>query len=122
MAEGDPAPKNEVAAAEGEIREALASGAAREATALPSHLRHLHEHGERQDIELKKEYARWLRRALTGQLLVADVVFFIYAWAGKRWDLEPVVINIWLGATVIQVVGIVLVVTRHLFPQRDGEP
>jgi hypothetical protein len=116
------APRTEFAAAAGEITKALQSEAAREATALPLHLRHLHEHGERQDIELKKDYATWLKSALSLQLAAADVVFVLYAAIGKHWKLDPAVINIWLGATVVQVVGIVLVVTRHLFPVRDGQP
>jgi hypothetical protein len=32
------------------------------------------------------------------------------------------VIEIWLAATVIQILGVVAVVTRHLFPGRDGGP
>jgi hypothetical protein len=31
------------------------------------------------------------------------------------------VIEVWLAATVVQVVGVVAVVTRHLFPKPDGE-
>lgn len=54
-----------------------------------------------------------------GQLIVANGVFIAYAWAGKGWDLETSVINVWLGATVVQVIGVVLVVTRSLFPKRD---
>jgi hypothetical protein len=61
----------------------------------------------------------WLRRLLGAQLAIADIVFVVYAWAGKNWELDSSVIDIWLGATVVQVVGVVLVVTRHLFPQRD---
>jgi hypothetical protein len=73
----------------------------------------------KQDRELKLSYATWLRRLLAAQLAIADLVFVAYAWAGREWHLDPAVIDIWLGATVVQVVGIVLVVTRHLFPQRD---
>jgi hypothetical protein len=29
------------------------------------------------------------------------------------------VIEVWLAATVVQVVGVVAIVTRHLFPVRD---
>jgi hypothetical protein len=43
-----------------------------------------------------------------------------FAWAGKHWDLPPDVIEVWLVATVIQVVGVVAIVSRHLFPNRDG--
>jgi hypothetical protein len=46
----------------------------------------------------------------------------VFAWVGADWDLPAGVIEVWLGATVVQVVGIVLIVTRHLFPNRDGKP
>lgn len=50
--------------------------------------------------------------------MIADAVFVAFAWAGQSWDLTPGVIEVWLAATVVQVVA---VVTRHLFPNRDGE-
>jgi hypothetical protein len=107
------------AAAEASVRQILQSGEERESAEMPDGLRFLREKELEQDRVLKLSYATWLRRSLAAQLLVADGVFIVYAWAGKNWNLEPLVINIWLAATVVQVVGIVLVVTRHLFPQRD---
>jgi len=53
-------------------------------------------------------------------LLVADAVFVAIAWVGRSWDLTPGMTEVWLAATVIQVVGGVAIVTRHLFPGRDG--
>jgi len=73
-----------------------------------------------QETELKRTYARTLLRLMFGQLIVANGVFIAYAWVGKDWDLETPVINVWLAATVVQVVGVVLVVTRSLFPRRDA--
>jgi hypothetical protein len=32
----------------------------------------------------------------------------------------PGVVEVWLVATVVQVVGVVAEVTRHLFPNRDA--
>jgi hypothetical protein len=49
-------------------------------------------------------------------------VFVAFAWAGQDWHLSTAVIDVWLAATVVQVVGIVLVVTRNLFPDRDAKP
>lgn len=126
-------PPPEVAAAEGEIHKALESGAAREATALPPHLRHLSERGQAQEIELKgkaaeqehevrQDYAKGILWLLRVEIVVANAVFIVFAWVGEKWKLETAVIDVWLGATVVQVVGIVLVVTRHLFPDRDGKP
>jgi hypothetical protein len=55
------------------------------------------------------------------EIVIANAVFIVFAWAGENWKLETAVIDVWLGATVVQVVGIVLVVTRQLFPDRDGK-
>jgi hypothetical protein len=105
--------------AEATARHILEAGRGHESAEMPEGLRFLHEKERKQDRELKPSYATWLRRSLTTQLIVADLVFVVYAWVGKKWVLEPVVVNVWLGATVVQVIGVVLVVTRHLFPQRD---
>jgi hypothetical protein len=72
-----------------------------------------------QDIQLKKSYAMALLRLVAGQLFVADVVFIVYAWAGRDWDLDPGVIQFWLGATIVELIGVALVVTQYLFPKRD---
>lgn len=55
------------------------------------------------------------------QLLVADAVFLIYGFYNS-WDIPAVVIDGWLAAVVIQVVGVVLVVARSLFPNGGPKP
>ncbi|MGH2902053.1 MAG: hypothetical protein ACRDK7_00440 [Solirubrobacteraceae bacterium] len=74
----------------------------------------------KQDTGLKKMYARWLLGLLWTQMFVADGVFVAYAWAGLHWKLPTDVIQVWLAATLVQIVGVVTVVTRYLFPRRDG--
>jgi hypothetical protein len=74
-----------------------------------------------QDIQLKKSYAMSLLRLVAAQLFVADAVFIAYAWAGRQWDLEPGVIQFWLGATIVELIGVALVVTQYLFPRRDRD-
>ena len=105
-------------------REAVAggSGAAREIDALPARQRLAAIRDLELDISLKRRYARVLLWLLGGQLAVADGVFIAYAQVGAHWKLSTSVINGWLGATLIEVVGIVLVVTRYLFPRRDTQP
>jgi hypothetical protein len=100
-------------------RKVLEEGGGRPTLEMPADLRFLAERELEQDRKLKLAYATWLRWLLVGQLVTADLVFTVYAWAGRGWHLDTSVIDAWLGATVVQVVGIVLVVTRHLFPQRD---
>lgn len=70
------------------------------------------------DLALRELYARRILWILVGQLAVADLVFLFYAWIGSDWNVDPVVMQFWLGATVVEVVGIALVVTRYLFPNR----
>ncbi|MGO9319189.1 MAG: hypothetical protein ACLQBY_00020 [Solirubrobacteraceae bacterium] len=75
-----------------------------------------------QDIALREKYATWLLRILAAELVVVNVIFVVYAWAGRGWNLPEGVIQIWLGATFVQIVGVVAVVTRYLFPRRDQSP
>jgi hypothetical protein len=100
---------------------------------LPEELKHLGERERAQGIslrqlfaeqehKLRQKYADWIIWILGAQLLIADIVFLVFAWAGRGWDLSPGVIEVWLAATVVQVVGIALIVTRHLFPSRDERP
>ncbi len=74
-----------------------------------------------QEHGLRQKYADGILWLLGVQFLVADGVFVAVAWAGWSWALTPGVIEVWLAATVVQVVGVVAVVTRHLFPNRDGD-
>jgi hypothetical protein len=50
------------------------------------------------------------------QFVVADVAFYKYG-IHYHWKIPPEAIIGWLGATVIQVVGIVLVIAKYLFPE-----
>src|ERR1700744_5125737 len=71
-----------------------------------------------QEHGLRQSYADWIIRLLGVQLLVADAVFVVFAWAGWDWQLKSGVIEVWLAATVVQVVSVMAIVTRHLFPRR----
>lgn len=113
-----------------EVSRVLSSGRTQESTGLPEELQYLDEKAKLQEItlrgayasqelDLRREYASRLLKLLAVELVVTNAVFIAFAWAGKGWNLETAVIDVWLGATVIQVVGVVAVVTRHLFPQRD---
>lgn len=54
------------------------------------------------------------------QLAIADIVFVWYAIFGVQWNIPPTVISTWLGATVVQVIGVVVVVARALFADRSS--
>lgn len=71
----------------------------------------------KQDIALKKTYATRLLWGVLAQMVIADVGFFLYASIGEGWALSAGVIQVWLGATLVQLIGVVLVVTQYLFPK-----
>ena len=120
-----------------ELEGLLQRGEVQEAPSLPPekppHLWFLDEEAQLQDIRLKarrivleldlrSKYAKGLLYLLGLQLVAANVVFCIYAAIGKHWRLDDGVIQVWLAATVVQMVGVVTVVTRYLFPRRDNQP
>lgn len=71
-----------------------------------------------QDIALKRWYAIALLVGLGAQIVIVDAVLTLYAWKGVHWHIEPLISDVWLGATVVEVIAVVLVVTQHLFPSR----
>jgi hypothetical protein len=63
----------------------------------------------------------WFALLLTAaQVACADVVFIIYASLGMHWRVPTAAIQAWLAATVVQVIGIVLVIVRSLFPPGEN--
>lgn len=56
---------------------------------------------------------------LGAELSFVNLMFLLYTAAGVHWRIPATTMQVWLGATVVQVVGIVYVVTRYLFPRRD---
>lgn len=73
-----------------------------------------------QDIRLRKVYAMGVLIGLGVQLAIADTLVFLYAGIGVHWNVHTSVLQVWLAATVVEVLGVVLVVTRNLFPRRDS--
>lgn len=55
------------------------------------------------------------------QIICADVVFILYAIKGVNWEIPTAAIQAWLAATVVQVIAVVLVITRSLFPNGPAE-
>jgi hypothetical protein len=74
---------------------------------------------QEQDVGLKKLYAWGLLIMMYAQLLIADGVFVAYAWEGKNWKVPTEAMHVWLAATLVEIIGVVFVVTRYLFPRRD---
>lgn len=72
----------------------------------------------KEEHELRKKVSVLVYGGIGLQLLVVDIVFVLYAWKGRNWDVPVEAIAAWLGATVIEVIGVVLAITRYLFPPR----
>lgn len=123
-----PAPDDadrEVRSAAGEdarkLNELVRSGDAEELQALDPANKRLALEEREHDLDLKRRYGRNLFRLMLAQLVVADAAFFLYAALGVDWNVPPSVMHVWLAATVVEVIGVVYVVTRYLFPNRDAQ-
>jgi hypothetical protein len=53
--------------------------------------------------------------AVVIQVVLADVAFFLYGFT-NHWHIPAAAISAWLAAIVIQVVGVVMVVAKDIFP------
>jgi hypothetical protein len=71
------------------------------------------------DLGLRRVVGYGALTLMALQIATADVAFYLYG-ASNSWDIPVAAINGWLAATVIQVVSIVLVITRYLFPSGKG--
>lgn len=68
------------------------------------------------DRELKKYYASWFIKILIGQLVVMNIVFFS---VGFKWlAFEQWTLNLYMSGTLAEVFGVILVVTKNLFPTK----
>jgi cytochrome c-type biogenesis protein CcmH/NrfG len=56
--------------------------------------------------------------ALTLMVVQVAISNAIFGWYGdtNAWDIPSVAISAWMGTTVVEVIGVVLVVTNYLFP------
>ncbi|MET0305308.1 MAG: hypothetical protein ABW196_03650 [Solirubrobacterales bacterium] len=67
-------------------------------------------------IKLKRFYGRGILLLMGLQLVVVNTVFVIYARSGYDWHPPDGVVQVWLTATFVQIVSVVVVITRSLFP------
>jgi hypothetical protein len=73
------------------------------------------------DVRLRRWLGFGALFLMAAQMVAADVVFIVYGNA-KGWDVPVSGIQVWLGATVIQVAVIVGAVAKYLFPPDGGGP
>jgi hypothetical protein len=70
---------------------------------------------EKDNRKLRKSVANGALLVMLAQIAAANATFI---WYGDTngWDISSAAISAWMGATVVQVVSVVLVITKYLFP------
>ena len=69
---------------------------------------------ERDRLGARRVYAYDLLGVAAVQLAVADAAFLIYGFYND-WRIPVAAIDAWLGATIVQVIGALVVIARALF-------
>jgi hypothetical protein len=69
----------------------------------------------RNELGYGKVYAYGALSAMAVQVLIADAAFYLYGHA-YHWRIPVGAIQFWLAAIVVQVIGVVLVIAKSLFP------
>lgn len=72
------------------------------------------------NVRLRKIVGYGMLSLMAAQVVLADGVFLKYAGRVGWGNLEVGAIQAWLAATVIQVVGVVTVITKSLFPAKGA--
>jgi hypothetical protein len=67
------------------------------------------------EVKLHSRVGNGALALMVAQLLIADTAFYIYGFY-NAWDIPTAAITTWLAATVVQIVGVVLVIAKNLFP------
>lgn len=80
----------------------------------------LHNQGLADDLRLKRKYGNWAIGLLAAQLLVMNTVFIGVGL--KCLEFSEYALHLYLGGTLLEVFGIVLVVTRYLFKSPTPVP
>lgn len=76
----------------------------------------------KQLTRLKRIYGFWILGLMGGQLIVVNTGFLLYAGLGHDWAPPTGAIQVWLAATFVQIVSVVVVITRSLFPNERPAP
>jgi len=73
------------------------------------------------DVRLRRWLGFGALFLMAAQMVAADVVFIVYGNA-NGWEIPVSGIQVWLGATVVQIAVIVGAVAKYLFPPDGGGP
>lgn len=69
------------------------------------------------EIKLKKSYGKWFLIILACQLLIMNGVFILVGWSILSFK-DDLTLQLYMGGTMTEVFGLVLVVTKYLFKRR----
>jgi hypothetical protein len=89
---------------------------AKQVNALDTERQRLNNRDFEEEIKLKKYYGKWFLVILACQLLVMNGVFILDGW--KVLSFEDVTLRLYMGGTLTEVFGLVLVVTKYLFKRK----
>lgn len=71
-----------------------------------------------QRLKLRRLVANWAIFFVIVQLACSNVFFWLFL-SKNNYSVEPQVMIAWLSACVVEVIGILVVIARSLFPKRD---
>ncbi|EAW1173078.1 hypothetical protein S922_15905 [Salmonella enterica subsp. enterica] len=81
-----------------------------------SQRKHLNNKDFEEEIKLKKFYGFWFLVILACKLLIMNGVFIL---DGLKWvAFDPLTLQLYMGGTLTEVFGLVLVVTKYLFKRK----
>jgi hypothetical protein len=72
-------------------------------------------------IKLKRFYGISILVMMAVQLVVVNAGFAVYSWLGYHWAPPDGVVQVWLTGTFVQIVSVVVVITKSLFPPEKNE-
>ena len=83
--------------------------------AHPASFEGLRRQKRKNEVDLHRRVGNGALLLMVAQLLIADAAFYLYGFE-NGWHIPTAAITAWLAATVIQIVGVVLVIAKNLFP------
>lgn len=89
---------------------------AKQVSSLDTERQRLNNRDFEEEIKLKKSYGKWFLIILACQLLVMNGVFILDGW--KVLNFEDLTLQLYMGGTLTEVFGLVLVVTKYLFKRK----
>lgn len=96
-----------------ESGEQSSASPAADVSSIPSRRADLEDQSFAEEIALKKSYGNWLLVFLAIQLVVMNIVFILVG--SGRLEYQDYVLHLYMTGTLLEIFGLVLVVTKYLF-------